>query len=170
MSKLTYEQKVFLISMALIAIAVMSLGIWANIKPENEVNAYSSKPINYYPPTVIDNEDSLSASKEMEESQTASLGTFHITAYCECQDCCGKEANDPLYGITATGTEVTQGRTIAVDPEVIPLGSTVVINGHEFVAEDVGGEIEGNEIDIYFEDHEEADAFANQYAEVYVTY
>lgn len=42
-----------------------------------------------------------------------------------------------------------EGHTIAVDPSVIPLGSEVLINGHEYVAEDIGGAVKGNVIDIY---------------------
>lgn len=42
-----------------------------------------------------------------------------------------------------------EGHTIAVDPNVIPLGSEVLINGHEYVAEDIGGAVKGNVIDIY---------------------
>lgn len=52
--------------------------------------------------------------------------------------------------------------TIAVDPAIIPMGSTVIINGHEFIAEDVGGAIKGNRIDIYFDNHEEALKFGRQ--------
>ena len=32
---------------------------------------------------------------------------------------------------------------------MIPLGSKVLINGHEYVAEDVGGAVKGDVIDIY---------------------
>ncbi|MFR5613204.1 MAG: 3D domain-containing protein [[Clostridium] innocuum] len=42
-----------------------------------------------------------------------------------------------------------EGHTIAVDPDVIPLGSKVLIDGHVYVAEDVGGAVKGNVIDIY---------------------
>ena len=54
--------------------------------------------------------------------------TFTVTAYCCCEKCCGKNINHPAYGITATGTKATEGRTIAVDPNVIPLGTTVYLN------------------------------------------
>lgn len=74
------------------------------------------------------------------------------TAYCACSKCCGKWAN----GITATGTVATQGRTIAVDQSVIPLGSKVSINGQIYVAEDTGSGVNGNSIDLYFESHSEA--------------
>ena len=62
------------------------------------------------------------------------LGTFKLTAYCACSACCGQWAD----GITATGTTARAGRTIAVDPSVIPLGSTVYINGREYIAEYTG--------------------------------
>lgn len=91
-----------------------------------------------------------------------SLGTFKLTAYCPCPKCCGEWAD----GITYTGTEATAGRTVAVDPKVIPLGSTVYINGSAYVAEDIGGAIKGNRIDVYFPDHKTALQFGVQHAEV----
>lgn len=79
-----------------------------------------------------------------------SIGTFKITHYCSCAACCGKN-----NGITATGTIATADRTIGVDPEVIPYGSQVVIDGQEYVAEDTGN-IKGNHIDVFVGTHEEA--------------
>lgn len=90
------------------------------------------------------------------------LGRFKVTAYCPCSKCCGKED-----GITATGTKVKQGRTIAVDPKIIPLGSKVEIDGHTYIAEDVGGAIKGNCIDLYFDSHDEANQWGVKYKEVY---
>lgn len=52
-------------------------------------------------------------------------------------------------GKTATGTIPEVGRTIAVDPKVIPYGSKVILNGHTYIAEDTGGAIKGNRLDIY---------------------
>lgn len=81
--------------------------------------------------------------------------TFTLTAYCGCEKCCGK--NDR---ITATGTYAVEGVTIAVDPTIIPYGSMVDIEGiGTFVAEDCGGAIKGNRIDIYFENHADALTF-----------
>ncbi len=52
---------------------------------------------------------------------------------------------------TATGTVPKVG-TIAVDPKVIPLGTKVYVEGYGFAtAEDTGGSIKGNKIDVYFE-------------------
>ena len=94
--------------------------------------------------------------------EPTSLGTFKLTAYCPCPKCCGEWAD----GVTYTGTEATAGRTIAVDPTVIPLGTTVHINGQAYTAEDIGGAIKGNRIDVYFPTHTEALQFGVQYAEV----
>lgn len=90
--------------------------------------------------------------------------TYRITAYCPCCDCSDK------YGrMTSTGVVPRQGRTIAVDPNVIPYGSVVHIKGlGEFIAEDCGGAIKGNSIDIYFDVHSDTEKFGVQYREVYV--
>ena len=79
------------------------------------------------------------------------IGTFTVTHYCPCYACCKK-----TDGITFTGTQATEGRTVAVDPDVIPLGSTVVIDGQGYIAEDIGGAIKGNRIDRYMDNHQEA--------------
>lgn len=52
------------------------------------------------------------------------------------------------YGYTATGTSVEKG-TVAVDPSVIPLGTRLYVPGYGYaVAEDTGGAIVGNIIDL----------------------
>ena len=48
------------------------------------------------------------------------LGNYKLTYYCSCELCCDVET-----GITATGTPVVEGQTIAVDPNVIPYGTQV---------------------------------------------
>lgn len=66
------------------------------------------------------------------------------------------------------GTPVIEGQTIAVDPSIIPYGSKVIIGGHVFTAEDCGGAIKGNHIDIYVNSHEEALALGSSNAAVYL--
>ena len=51
---------------------------------------------------------------------------------------------------------MTPNRTIAVDPRIIPLGSKVEINGRIYIAEDTGGAIKGNRIDMCVSSHSEA--------------
>lgn len=93
----------------------------------------------------------------------ADLGEYKLTAYCPCAKCCGKSD-----GITATGVKATSNRTVAVDPNVIPLGSKIIIDGTCYTAEDVGGAVKGNVIDIFFDTHEEALQFGVQYKNVKV--
>lgn len=92
------------------------------------------------------------------------LGVFKITHYCPCSICCGPYAN----GITSTGVTATTNHTIAVDPSQIPYGSKVVINGQVYVAEDCGGAIKTNCIDIYVATHAEGEAKGVYYTEVYL--
>ena len=82
------------------------------------------------------------------------MGDFKLTHYCPGYhgEPCG--TGD---GITATGTKVVEGRTIAVDPKVIPYGTKVYIEGYGWrTAEDCGGGVKGNHIDIAIEDHSTA--------------
>jgi 3D (Asp-Asp-Asp) domain-containing protein len=95
------------------------------------------------------------------EPSVISLGVYKITAYCGCTKCCGK-----TDGITASGTHVTAGRTIAAPPE-IQFGTKLIINGHAYTVEDRGGAIKGKRIDIYFDSHQEAVDFGVQYIEVF---
>lgn len=99
-----------------------------------------------------------------------SLGEFKLTAYCSCSICCGEWAYNRLNGIVygAIGEELKEGYSIAVDPSVIPYGTEVIINGRTYKAQDCGGAIKGNRIDVYFEDHDDALEFGVQYKEVFV--
>lgn len=98
----------------------------------------------------------LNAEYEAEDDVLLYLGEFTVTHYCACEICCGK-----TDGITATGTVATEGRTVAVDPEVIPYGSKIAVYypdgriGH-YIAEDCGGAIKGNRLDVYIDSHEAA--------------
>ena len=88
---------------------------------------------------------------------------FTVTAYCACSICCGDNAD----GITASGTVATANHTIAVDPDVIPMGTHVWINGKEYVAEDTGSAINGNRIDIFFDSHQQARNWGTRKLTVY---
>ncbi len=69
---------------------------------------------------------------------------------------------------TATGKFLRHG-IIAVDPAFIPLGTHVFIPGYgEATADDIGGAIKGNHIDIAFDTHEEALAFGTRSMDIYV--
>ena len=96
---------------------------------------------------------------------------FNCTAYCTCRVCCGPYSPEVTgrEPHTATGTVPQQGRTIAVDPRVIPYGTHVYIEGYgEFIAEDTGGAIRGNRIDVYFATHQDAIIFGRRTLNVWI--
>lgn len=65
---------------------------------------------------------------------------------------------------TKLGTDYVEGRTVGVDPDVIPLGSKIKIDGHTYIAEDTGS-FNGRIIDVYVSDHSK---FYRKYTEVYI--
>lgn len=99
-----------------------------------------------------------------QEAKYQYIGTFLLTGYDDCYLC-----QEEFVGITALGVSPRANHTIAVDPKIIPLGSRVLINGIEYVAEDVGGGVNGNHIDIFVGSHAETFSdYCNGYAEVYL--
>lgn len=88
---------------------------------------------------------------EQEKNSKKYVGNFKITHYCPCNICNGSWGSK-----TALGTTMTPYRTIAVDPRIIPLGSKVEIQGKTYIAEDTGGAIKGNRIDMCVSSHSEA--------------
>jgi 3D (Asp-Asp-Asp) domain-containing protein len=94
-----------------------------------------------------------------------SIGKFKITHYC-----CEKYPHicnaGPPYK-TATGTTPHVGGC-AVDPKKIPLGSYIKINGVVYHAEDTGGAIKGNRIDVVVGTHKEALSKGTYNAEVFL--
>lgn len=81
--------------------------------------------------------------------------TVSSTAYC-------------LRGRTATGTTVHKG-TIAVDPRVIPLGSYGYVPGYGQVhAEDTGGAIKGNIIDVWFPTYSQCRSWGRRTVDIYI--
>lgn len=116
--------------------------------------------------TEVDTTEAVSTVESIPETTIASyqdLGDFKITAYCACAKCCGKNAKK---GITRTGTKPQANHTISVDPKIIPLGTTVYIDGCSYVAEDTGSGIHGKKIDMYFNTHQEALNFGVQHKHV----
>lgn len=90
--------------------------------------------------------------------------TVEATAYsCESYE-----------GITATGTRARYG-AIAVDPDVIPYGTEMYIVSNDgayiygyAVAEDCGGAIVGNRIDLYFDRIDECWQFGRRDCTIYI--
>ena len=88
-----------------------------------------------------------------------SVDTFQVTAYSPYDNISGME-NDGNPNKTATGTKPRPG-TIAIDPKVIPYGSKIIIvyedgTVEHGIAEDCGGLIKGNIIDVFRHTYKEA--------------
>ena len=107
----------------------------------NELNAEKEERMKYqrlYDEVSIRNEQ-----LEAELENWRNLGQFTITYYWPGED---------RYGaLTSTGIQATEGVTVAVDPAIIPYGSKIKINGKVYIAQDCGGVIKGNKIDVFVE-------------------
>jgi 3D (Asp-Asp-Asp) domain-containing protein len=91
------------------------------------------------------------------------LANVTLTAYSAGPSSTGKSKGDAGYGVTASGAKVQEGRTIAVDRDVIPLGWWVYIEGIGFRrAEDTGSAINGKKIDVYYDSHSKASKFGRK--------
>ena len=94
--------------------------------------------------------------------------------YCSCSACyeqyvsnrpIDKDGNEIVY--TVSEKIAKSDYTIEADPSVLPYGAIVYINGQKYEAQDCGGAIKGNSIDIYFDNHEDARKFGVQYTNVF---
>lgn len=134
------KSKALLIT-ALLAATLGSLGIAAATESSKQKQEPMGRPrVVMLPPN------------EAQDTRETREDVFTITAYCPCEKCCGAYAN----GYTATGEKATQGVTIAADPDVLPMGTKIELDGHTYTVQDTGGAIVGNRLDLYFDSHEDA--------------
>ena len=127
---------------------------------------------------VLDQNEKL---EELKKNVPIMKTTYHpngwevtVTAYDLSVNSCGIPVGEEGYGGTASGFNLAghtleSARCIAVDPDLIPLGSQVQVIFHDdyasqfngiYTALDTGGAIEGNKIDLFMGDfgmHETAD-------------
>ncbi|MBR7554763.1 3D domain-containing protein [Allobacillus sp. GCM10007491] len=91
----------------------------------------------------------VQVSQQESNNQTLYVTATAYTAYC-----------DGCSGVTRTGIDLRANpnqKVIAVDPNVIPLGSKVWVEGYgTAIAGDTGSAIKGNRIDLFIPSHEEA--------------
>lgn len=150
------------IGIAILIILLMALASMFPAEPQGEVPTYMSDVV-YIPSKVYAKSKPKKVKRKTLKQEYEYLGKFTLTAYCSCSKCCGKWAS----GNTASGKKAEANHTIATDPKVIPLGTEVVINKKIYVAEDTGGAIKGNRIDVFFDSHSDALDFGRQKAKVY---
>ncbi|AST95167.1 3D domain-containing protein [Shouchella clausii] len=101
---------------------------------------------------------------ESSPKEVSTTLTVEATAYtASCNGC---------TGVTYTGIDLNANpnqKVIAVDPNVIPLGSKVYVEGYgEAIAADIGGAIKGNKIDVFIPNESEALQFGRQEVTVHV--
>lgn len=100
--------------------------------------------------------------------------TMTATAYDLSYESTGKRPGDKYYGITASGTKARPG-VVAVDPRIIPLGTKLYVESLDStkdygfcIAEDTGGAIKGNKIDLFFNTAREVRNFGRRKVKVYI--
>ena len=93
---------------------------------------------------------------------------MEATAYTSGFSCTGRHPWDPWYGITASGMRVQHG-VVAVDRNLIPLGTRLYVEGYGFaIAADVGGAIRGYKIDLFMYDINDARRFGRRHINVWI--
>ncbi|QQK80742.1 peptidoglycan-binding protein [Salicibibacter cibi] len=135
------------------------------VTEENTGNEGTEEPATEEDTATEENEgtEENTGSEDSTEAEGNSF-TMDATAYtADCEGC---------TGVTATGKDLNNdpdANVVAVDPDVIPLGSTVHVEGYgEAVAADTGGAINGEKIDLHVSTKEEANNFGQQSVEVTV--
>ena len=155
------------IVVAIILIFFLVLGGWyyelQQVKMQlKEANNNSIKAIQQLQEDIKEMKSEMDG---IESNLPTFAGVFSTTAYCKCEKCCGVWTDSP----TKSGTIPQEGRTIAVDPDVISLGTQVIIDGQIYTAEDTGSAVKGNVIDIYFNSHEETERYGRQEKNIWIT-
>lgn len=125
--------------------------------PEEETEDKADKEAAEKQPEANDNEDKDNNNDQSEspEGKTVSVEATAYTAHCE-----------GCSGVTATGVDLNadpDAKVIAVDPSVIPLGSKVYVEGYGYAtADDTGGDIKGDRIDLHVPSTDEALDYGRQ--------
>ena len=135
----------------------MNLTIYTDLNNDTNVNAAAvetnAQPVQNNPaPAPTETTNTEPAGKEI---------TVEATAYtAECEGC---------IGITKTGVDLNanpDAKVIAVDPSIIPLGSKVYVEGYGYAtAEDTGGAIKGNRIDVFVPEQNDASTIGTKTSE-----
>ena len=98
---------------------------------------------------------------ELEKKNSSFLGEFNVSFYTP--------TDGSVEGITATGNPAIPYHTVAVDPNVIPLGTKLYIeNFGEVIADDTGGAIKGNKLDYCVSTVSEAYSYGVQTLKVWI--
>ena len=140
--------------LASVCVGLLSLSIIQNVLYNKMLKQQTEKYTNMM----------VEAQPDIKEFPNRKLGRFTLSWYSP------KELGKPSHKLrTSTGTQPVEGRTIAVDPTIIPYGSIVYIQGYGYyIAEDSGGAIKQNRIDIYTNSYEYAIQQGRKVANVWI--
>ncbi|MFD1021134.1 ubiquitin-like domain-containing protein [Thalassobacillus hwangdonensis] len=116
------------------------------------------------PKTVATTKASTTSSSSPSRGSSSSSQTLYMSATAYTASCSG------CSGITSTGINLNanpNAKVIAVDPNVIPLGTRVHVEGYGYaVAGDTGGAIKGNKIDLFYPSKSKALGFGRRTVKV----
>jgi len=105
---------------------------------------------------IITNEPSADSEVNEEQSDEWEIVQMRVTAYCPCEQCCGRDSK----GITSCGYKIRTGDTFVAADGRYPFGTEMLIPGYSnsqpVQVFDRGGAIKGNRLDVFFGTHEEA--------------
>ena len=141
--------------LAVVCAGLVSLSIVQNIQYNKMLKQQTEK----YTELMIEQQP------DIQDFPNRKLGRFTLSWYSPKE--LGKTSPSQLR--TSTGTTPKEGRTIAVDPKLIPYGSIVYIQDYGYyIAEDCGGDIKSNRIDIFTASHENAIQQGRKVANVWI--
>ena len=151
-TKLTTMKK----NMSRTVISVSSNKKWVKVKVNGKTGYVNTSRVKYVTASSKKTASSQNTATPVSDGNKIKLGNFKLTFY-------GDDT------ITATGKKPQINHTIAVDPRVIPLGSKVYIEGMgTYYAEDTGGAIKGNILDVFVRTEAEANQRGVRCADVYL--
>ena len=178
MSKRNFLASALGLALALIFVLAVCLHILARelrnakalLDVANEQIVESKREISAAERTVEALNDTVYHLRKLSDSQAEELALRkRLSSMQKMENCTVSHYCCELYehicgtgnGITASGTQVTAGVSVAVDPDIIPLGSVIYVDYgdgeiHSYIAEDVGGAVNGAHIDVAVETHDQA--------------
>lgn len=148
-------------------LSLFDLGEWMTAELKNKDREQEPAPL--VKSAVMEAVETLEQSIDLSRYQSREVTATGYTAGYEST---GKTPEHPAYGITFSGVNVTRDlySTIAADLSVFPLGTILFIPGYGYgVVADIGGAIEGDELDLYFSTVEDVyDQWGKRTLQVYV--
>lgn len=127
---------------------------------QDEIISLQDEKIQILENKLRDAEVIINEKKNTEQDTKQYLGVFNLSFYSKEQFPNSK---------TKTGVMPQSGVTVAVDPNVIPLGTKLYIEGFGIrIAQDTGGAIKGNKLDVFVNTTAEALQLGKQNRKVWV--